>query len=55
MNANGVGPATTGGSKSHLIAALPLATGLARVPAEVANVNEGDPVDVMGFGDYRTN
>lgn len=49
MNANGVGPATTGGSKSHLIAALPLATGLARVPAEVANVNEGDPVDVMWF------
>ena len=47
--AGGVGPATTGGSKSHLIAALPLATGLARVPAEVANVNEGDPVDVMWF------
>ena len=47
--ANGVGPATSGGSKSHLIAALPLATGLARVPAEVANVNEGDPVDVMWF------
>lgn len=45
----GVGPATTGGSKSHLIAALPLATGLARVSAEIANVNEGDPVDVMWF------
>ncbi|MFT3943932.1 MAG: molybdopterin molybdotransferase MoeA [Ancrocorticia sp.] len=45
----GVGPATAGGSKSHLIAALPLATGLARVPAEVADVHEGDPVDVMWF------
>lgn len=45
----GVGPATAGGSKSHLIAALPLATGLARVPAEVADVNEGDLVDVMWF------
>lgn len=46
---NGVGPATAGGSKSHLIAALPLATGLARVPADVADVSVGDPVDVMWF------
>ncbi len=49
----GVGPATSGGSKSHLIAALPLATGLARVAADVANVQVGDTVDVMWFGGQR--
>ncbi|MGO1592043.1 MAG: molybdopterin molybdotransferase MoeA [Ancrocorticia sp.] len=42
-------PATAGGSMSHLIAALPLATGLARVPADVAEVHVGDPVDVLVF------
>lgn len=42
-----VAPATSGGSKSHLIAALPLATGLARVPADVAQVRPGDLVDVL--------
>lgn len=44
-----VAPATSGGSKSHLIAALPLATGLARVPADVAQVRSGDLVDVLVF------
>lgn len=44
-----VAPATSGGSKSHLIAALPLASGLARVPADVAEVHPGDPVDLMVF------
>lgn len=46
----GVGPATSGGSKSHLIAALPLASGLARVAADVAVVEPGDAVDVLWFG-----
>ena len=44
-----VTPASSGGSKSHLIAALPLATGLARVPAEIGEIRAGDPVDVMVF------
>ena len=44
-----VAPATSGGSKSHLIAALPLATGLERVPADVAQVRSGDLVDVLVF------
>lgn len=44
-----VSPATSGGSKSHLIAALPAATGLARVPAEVAEVQPGDQVDALAF------
>lgn len=50
---DGVVPASAGGSKSHLIAALPRATGLARVPADVADVRVGDTVDVMWFRDCR--
>ena len=49
----GVAPATSGGSKSHLIAALPLATGLARVAADVAEVHVGDDVDVIWFSNQR--
>ncbi|WP_029149718.1 gephyrin-like molybdotransferase Glp [Microbacterium indicum] len=42
-----VGPATTGGSGSHLPAGLGLAEGYAVVPAEVDAVAAGDLVDVM--------
>lgn len=42
-----VRPATPGGSGSHLAASLARAEAFAIVPAEVASVAVGDPVDVM--------
>ncbi|AWE41595.1 gephyrin-like molybdotransferase Glp [Actinobaculum sp. 313] len=42
-----IAPATSGGSGSHLIGSLPLATGLARVAADRACVAAGDDVDVL--------
>ena len=41
-----VHPATAGGSGSHLAGGLGLARALAVVPADVAEVHEGDPVQV---------
>lgn len=42
-----VRPATPGGSGSHLAASLARAEAFAIVPAEVASIAVGDPVDVM--------
>lgn len=42
-----VHPASRRGSGSHLVGGLAGADGLARVPAEVTQVNEGDEVDVL--------
>lgn len=46
-------PSSHGGSKSHFVASLAGATGLARVPAERAKVEAGDLVDVMWLGRAR--
>lgn len=46
----GVWPATSGGSGSHLMARLAQADALARVPADVVQVNVGDTVRVRRFG-----
>jgi len=45
----GVKPATAAGSGSHLMARLAQADALARVPADVAEVREGDTVRVRRF------
>lgn len=42
-----VRPATAGGSGSHLVSSLAVATAFAIVPAETQRVQEGDPVTVM--------
>jgi len=49
VEADGVRPATTGGSGSHLIARLAAAEGLARVPAQVDRVAPGDIVAFRRF------
>ncbi len=46
----GVSPATSGGSGSHLMARLARADALARIPANVDQVNVGDTVRVRRFG-----
>lgn len=43
-------PATRGGSGSHLVGGLAAADGFAVVPADVAEVGQGDTVDVMLAG-----
>lgn len=45
-----VGPATAGGSGSHLAGGLAVAEALAVVPADVDSVAEGDAVDVLLLG-----
>jgi molybdopterin molybdotransferase len=45
-----VRPATAGGSGSHLAGGLARAEAFAIVPAEMAEVNPGDPLDVMLVG-----
>lgn len=53
-DANGnVVPAHQGGSKSHMIATLPYATGLARVPADAAEVRAGETIGVLWFAGRR--
>lgn len=47
LEADGVRPATAGGSGSHLVGGLGRAEGYAIVPADVAEVAPGDLVDVM--------
>lgn len=42
-----VRPATRGGSSSHLVTSLAVATAFAVIPAEVERVEEGDPVTMM--------
>lgn len=42
-----VRPATSGGSGSHLVTSLAVASALAIIPADVEQVNVGDPVTVM--------
>lgn len=42
-------PATAGGSGSHLVSSLAMATAFAIIPADVDQVHEGDPVSVMVF------
>ncbi|MBS1674627.1 MAG: molybdopterin molybdenumtransferase MoeA, partial [Actinobacteria bacterium] len=45
-----VRPATGGGSGSHLSVGLAAATAYAIVPAEIAEVRAGDPIDVWDLG-----
>ena len=45
-----VRPATAGGSGSHLAGGLAQARAFAIVPAEVTEVAEGDPLDVILVG-----
>lgn len=42
-----VRPATSGGSGSHLVTSLAVATAFAVIPAEIERVEQGDPVTVM--------
>jgi len=42
-----VRPATSGGSGSHLVTSLAIASAFAIIPAETERVEEGDPVTVM--------
>ncbi len=44
---NTVRPATSGGSGSHLVTSLAIASAFAIIPAEIERVEEGDPVTVM--------
>lgn len=44
---NVVRPATSGGSGSHLVTSLAIASAFAIIPAETERVEEGDPVTVM--------
>lgn len=43
-------PASHGGSKSHFVASTFGATGIAMVPAEVAQINAGEEIPVLWFG-----
>lgn len=45
-----VRPATAGGSRSHLVASLALADGLAVISESTERVSEGDRIDVMLLG-----
>jgi molybdopterin molybdotransferase len=47
VGADGVSPATSGGSGSHLVASLAQAEALAIIPAHVERISEGDDVTVM--------